>query len=150
MSYFYDRANDEVHTGRLFTVTMVLIGAIVATVMFGCPGYRVWQQGREGEAELARAMQNRQIKVQEAKAQEESASLLADAEVARAKGVARANQVIGESLAMPSGEAYLRYLWITSLERSKGEVIYVPTEANLPILEAGRFGRSGAKPEAVK
>lgn len=74
----------------------------------------------------------------EAKAKMESASLLADAEVARAKGVAAANKIIGESL--KGNEAYLRYLWIQNLETSKeAQVIYVPTEANMPIMEATRL-----------
>ncbi len=33
------------------------------------------------------------------------------------------------------------YLWINGLELNKNAVIYVPTEANLPILEAGRLPR---------
>ena len=68
-----------------------------------------------------------------------AASKLADVEVARAKGVAQANQIIGDSL--KDNEAYLRYLWITDLSSNNRSptVIYVPTEANLPILEATRL-----------
>jgi hypothetical protein len=37
------------------------------------------------------------------------------------------------------GKSYLRYLWITDMTNNKApSVIYVPTEANIPILEAGR------------
>ena len=72
----------------------------------------------------------------EAKAKQDSARELAAAEVERAKGVAQANKIIGDSL--QGNEDYLRYLWIQSLENGKSEVIYVPTEANLPILEASR------------
>jgi hypothetical protein len=50
--------------------------------------------------------------------------------------VAQANQIIGDSL--PGNEAYLRYLWIDKMEDAKAQVIYVPTETGLPILEAGR------------
>ncbi len=66
----------------------------------------------------------------------ESAKSLAMAEVERAKGVAEANQIIGESL--KGNESYLRYLWIQGLQYGSSEVIYIPTEANLPILEASR------------
>ena len=113
--------------------------AVVFTVaaMGGCPIYSVWQQGLAGEGELRRAEQNRKIRVQEGIAYEEAAKHLAQAEVERAKGVAQANAIIAEGLGGPDG--YLRYLWIHSLEVSKGHVIYVPTEANLPILEAGRI-----------
>ena len=61
---------------------------------------------------------------------------MAQAEVERAKGVAEANEIIGESL--KENEAYLRYLWIIGLQDGSSEVIYIPTEANLPILEATR------------
>lgn len=109
---------------------------VVGLGMWGCPQYNVWQQGQVGQAELKRAEQNRQIRIQEATAAQEAAKHLAQAEIERAKGVAEANKIIGASL--KDNEAYLRYLWIHSLEVGKNEVIYVPTEANLPILEATR------------
>lgn len=105
--------------------------------MWGCPNYNVWQQNLAGQAELAKARQNRQIKVQEAKAADESAQYLSKAEVTRAKGVAQANKIIGESL--KGNESYLHYLWLQTLEHNKGGTIYIPTEANFPIMEAGRL-----------
>lgn len=109
---------------------------LIAGGLYGCPEYNVWQQRLQGEAELARAQQNRQIAVNEAQAKKDAASLLADAEVARAKGVAAANAIIAQGLG--GAEGYLRYLWIQTLEHPHNNVIYVPTEANLPILEAAR------------
>lgn len=120
--------------------SVVTLALLVTLGMAGCPTYRVWSAQKDGEAELAQATANRRIKIQEAEAQKESAQHLADAEVTRASGVAKANKIIGDSLR--GNDAYLRYLWIQSLAdngRDK-EVIYVPTEANLPILEAGRLG----------
>ena len=106
--------------------------------MYGCPRYNVYQQRMEGQAILAHAQSSREVAVAEAKAKMESAELLAQAEVSRAKGVAQANQIIGASL--KGNEDYLRYLWIQNLEGMKdGQVIYVPTEAGLPILEANRL-----------
>ncbi|MFA7192368.1 MAG: membrane protease subunit [Candidatus Paceibacterota bacterium] len=99
--------------------------------------YDVWAQGKEGEAELAKAESNRQIKTLEAKASMESSKHLADAEVIRARGVAEANKIIGDSL--QGNEGYLRYLWIQGLQTNQMQVIYVPTESNLPILETGRL-----------
>lgn len=98
--------------------------------------YGVWSERKTGEAELARAESNRKIKTLEAKAFEESAAYLANAEIIRAKGVAESNKIIGDSL--KGNESYLRYLWITSLQTSNKEIVYIPTEANLPILEAGK------------
>jgi hypothetical protein len=106
--------------------------------------YGVWSQRKEGEAELARAESNRQIKTLEAKSTEESAKYLAQAEIIRAQGVAEANKIIGQSL--KENEAYLRYLWINGLQHGGNQIIYVPTEANLPILEASRTKRSSTQP----
>lgn len=116
-----------------FLFALVLLCSILA---WGCPQYHVWQQGLLGEAELRRAEQNRKITVQEAEAKKEAATLLATAEVERAKGVAAANQIIGEGL--KDNHDYLIYLWIQELANAQ-HVIYVPTEASLPILEANRF-----------
>ena len=77
-----------------------LVGIVILLVaiwMFTYPKYRVWQQGLEGEAELKRAEQNRKIAVQEAEAKKEAAKSLADAEIIRAQGVAKANEIIGGS-----------------------------------------------------
>ena len=116
---------------------IAVIFVIILLWMFGYPRYRVWQQGFEGEAELKRAEQNRKIAVQEAEAKKEAAKSLADAEVIRAEGVAKANAIIGNSL--KGNEDYLRYLWIDNLEKNPNAVIYVPTEAGLPILESQRL-----------
>lgn len=118
----------------------VILAALILASAWGCPHYRVWEQGLAGEAELRRAEQNRQITVQEAQAKHEASKALAAAEVERAKGVAEANRIIGEGL--KGHEEYLRYLWIMSLEHTASvgdKVVYVPTEANLPVLEATRF-----------
>jgi hypothetical protein len=63
---------------------------------------------------------------------------LADAEVIRAEGVAKANKIIGDSLT----EGYLRYLWIQGLQTNQMQVVYVPTEANLPIMESHRLNNA--------
>jgi hypothetical protein len=118
---------------------IVLILSIVVLCMWGCPKYKVYTQRKEGEALLAHAQSSREVAVAEAKAKMESASLLAQADTIRAHGVARSNAIIGESL--KNNEAYLHWLWIDNIEKNPQAVIYVPTEANLPIFEAGRLGK---------
>ena len=120
-------------------LVIIVIGGLCGG-LYGCPKYNVYSQKLAGEAELARAESNRKIAIAEAEAKKESAKQLAEAEVIRAEGVAKANTIIGDSL--KNNEAYLRYLYITGLNESddKGnKIIYVPTEAGLPILEAGRL-----------
>ena len=117
-----------------------LAGVVVVVgsgMLYGCPQYNVYSQRLAGEAELARANYSKQVLVQEAEAKKAAAVALAEAEVTRAQGVAKANQIIGDSLR--NNEAYLKYLWITDVTGNKSPtVIYVPTEANIPILDAGR------------
>ena len=121
-----------IQTGSVVAAVILFIAALI----YGYPQYKVWQQRLAGQAELARAEQNRKIAIQEAEAKKESARALAEAEVIRAEGVAKANSIIGESLR--GNESYLRYLWIQTLNDNPQNVIYVPTEAGLPILEAGK------------
>lgn len=118
------------------TLIVILFVGVVSLGMVGCPKYEVYTQRMAGEAVLAHAQSSREVAVAEAKAKMESATLLAKAEIERAKGVAEANRIIGESL--KNNEEYLRYLFVNNLENTKNQVIYIPTEANLPILEANR------------
>jgi len=126
----------------LLAIGFITIMGLIAGGCWAIPTYDVWHQEMVGRAELAKANQNRQIAVTEAQAKEESAKFLAQCEIERAKGVAEANRIIGSSL--QGNEAYLRYLWIQELANA-GHVIYVPTEANLPILEASRLSTQEGK-----
>lgn len=108
----------------LWTIAIILtIVILIGSLMWALPKYKVYSKELSGKAELKEAEWSRQI-----------AALDAQAEVERAKGVAEANAIIGESL--EGNEAYLRYLWIQGLQDGSSEVIYIPTEANLPLLEA--------------
>lgn len=104
--------------------------------LIGLPYYNVWEQSMKGKSELSRAEYSRQIAVVEAEAKKMSAEQLAQAEVARAKGVAQANAIIAQSITEP----YLRYMWINEVagQSTQKTVVYIPTEANIPILEATR------------
>ena len=115
-----------------------LVMGVVCGGLWGCPQYNVYQQRLDGEAELAKAESTRRTQVLQAQATVDSASKLADADIIRAGGVAKSNQIIGESL--KNNEAYLKWLWIDKLDMSKGQTVYIPTEASLPILEAGKRG----------
>mgnify|MGYP006286023995 CR=1 FL=1 len=136
MSLFWNEKKDSPRAARITIMSIVGVLLFITVGMVGCPKYSVWQKGLAGKADLKEAEWNRQIAIKEAEAKKESAKMLADAEVERAKGVAQANKIIGESL--KGNESYLRYLWINGLQDGSSEVIYIPTEANLPILEAGR------------
>ena len=133
--------------GLVCVAVFLFLACGVGDCMYGYPRYKIYSQTKRGEAALRESEWNRKIRVEEAKAKQQSLELEAEgqlaaeklhaqSEVERAKGVAEANKIIGESLR--DNESYLRYLWVKGLHDGSSEVIYVPTEGNLPILEAGK------------
>ncbi|WP_420186863.1 hypothetical protein M1B74_09965 [Bacteroides pyogenes] len=109
---------------------LIIIGAFIAV-----PYYNVWQQEMSGRAEFAKAEQNRKIKIEEVKANLEAEKLNAQAEIERAKGAAEAIKIENGSITA----AYIQYLWVRQQNNLNNKtVIYIPTEANLPVLEAVR------------
>lgn len=133
----FDEDRDRKLLIRLTTLACLVLLTSWAYYSFVNPMVYVWQQSQAGQAELAHAEYSRQIATCEALAKKESAKALADAEVIRAQGVAEANKIIGNSL--EGNEGYLRYLWIQGLQTNQMQVVYVPTEANLPIMESHRL-----------
>lgn len=121
----------EIKKWHIFTIVFFII-LFVFLVTIVPALLRPWFASQHGKAELAQAEQNRQIAVLEATAKKESAERLAEAEIIRAKGIAEANKIISNSIT----DEYLKYKFIEGLNDGSTEVIYVPTEANLPILEA--------------
>ncbi len=122
----------------MFLAAIVAVGLLA--LLIGGPQYNVYAQTKHGEGELARATQNRQVRVQEALAKFEAADYDAKTDVRRAQGVAQANRIIADSLGGPEG--YLRWRYIEMLQETSQngghQIIYLPTEAGLPILEAGK------------
>ena len=121
-----------------------LIG-ILALAMWGVPKYEVWRANLAGQAELVRAEQNRRIKIEEAKADLEASRMNAEAELERAKGSAKAEieraKGASQAIEIENGkltDTYIKYLWVRQQGQCNSSVIYVPTEAGLPVLEAGR------------
>ena len=117
-------------------IALIAVGVIViaALIFIGGPQYNVWAQSLQGKAELQKAEYTRQVAVLEAQAKKDSAQQLADAEVIRASGVAKANQIIGNSL--KDNREYLQYLYITGIEdgaKNGNVTIYVPTEGGMPV-----------------
>ena len=112
--------------GVSFLLSLLIINAVVG------PLYNVWAQSLQGKAELQKAEYTRQVAVLEAQAKRDSASQLAEAEVIRARGVAQANQIIGDSL--KGNPAYLQYLWITQGEENTNRTVYmVPSNGGAPV-----------------
>ena len=113
-------------------VLLILVYILWNIVIF--PQYNIWRKARLGEAQLKEAEYSRQIKVTEAQANLEAERFNKESEIVRAEGVSISNGIIAGSIT----EQYIRYLWVKTLDGASKEIIYVPTEANLPITEAGR------------
>jgi len=112
--------------------------ALISFLVWVGPQIGVYNRTLAGKAALMEAESTRQVKVLEAKAKMDSASLEAQAEIERAKGVAEANRIIGDSL--KDNPRYLQYLYIVGLQEGseKGNrTIYVPTEGGLPVPTLG-------------
>ncbi len=123
------------------TIGSAIVLVVVAVlILIGLPTYNVYAKQMQGKAAYEQAVQDRRIRVLEAQAALDSAQLTAQAEVARARGTNEANRIMSESLGGPDN--YLRWSYIHMLQETAGkqgrEVIYIPTEAGMPILEAGR------------
>ncbi len=115
---------------------LVCVGLLVLLV-WGWQSFRVYSAGQAGKAELAQAEYNRQIIVRQAQAKLDASTLEAEAAVQHAKGVKESNEIIANGLGGPEG--YLRFLYIQMLADSGDkQIIYIPTEAGLPILEAAK------------
>lgn len=114
----------------------VISGSIISCVVFIAiymaviPKYRVYSQELRGQAALAEAKSSKQVQVEQARGELESSKLRAEAikiigEAAQEYPEYRNQEFIGAF-----GEA-LR-------EGQIEQIIYVPTESNIPILEAGK------------
>jgi regulator of protease activity HflC (stomatin/prohibitin superfamily) len=115
-------------------VVAIVVGVVVigGLIFIGGPQYNVWQQSLAGKAELQKAEYTRQVAVLEAQAKKDSAQQLAEAEIIRAQGVAKANSIIGESL--KDNPAYLQYLWITEGEKDSNRTVYmIPSNGGAPV-----------------
>ena len=115
----------------------LLLGMIAAFVviiflffLFAWPQYKVWQQGMAGQAQLSKAQQSKQIAIETAKAELESAKLRAEAIKVMGKAAQEYPEYRQQEFIGAFGEA-LR-------EGNINQIVYVPTEANIPLLEAGK------------
>jgi len=127
----------------------IVLLSVVAISLSSCWDFNRRQEylnaENKGKSILIESESSKKAMIETAKAENESATLQAEAkikiakaeaqaEIERAYGVAKANEIIGNSL--KGHDDYLKYLMIQGLNTSKGERIYIATEAGMPILEA--------------
>lgn len=118
---------------------VALLVALIWGWMWIAPKYNLYRANTEKKAVIAEQRSRSEAAEFAAKSEVTQAQAKADAEVIRAKGLAQAQQIIAATLT----EDYIRYLYIQAIENNPNQIIYVPTEAGLPILEAGRGANAG-------
>lgn len=133
MTYEEQQREERKRVTKIVAVSIAALFVIIAILMAVIPPYEVWSQEMKGKAELAQAEQNRRIKIEEAKANLEAEKLNAQAEIERAKGAAEAIQIENGQLTT----TYIQYLWVRQQANNQiQKIVYIPTEASMPILEA--------------
>lgn len=113
---------------RLAVTVIVTVITIVAAGMAGCPRYAVWTAEQEGLAAKAKADGARQALVAQAQAEKDAAKLRSEAIEIVGAAAQRFPEYRQQEFIGAFGEA-LREGRIT-------QIVYVPTEANIPILES--------------
>ena len=137
------------------TTTLILacIAGLVISILFwvlvGYPHWRVWSSHQRGLADLQQAKNEQQIQIAQAQSRLDAAELNKKAAIIEAEAVSEQIKAIGGELT--EHDLYLKWQWIKMMEDRPDEgdhsVIYVPTEANIPILEASRLRREKVEEE---
>ena len=124
---------DAIFASEIWRWVIRVVGMIVIMLvifMGGCPYYDVWKQGMAGEAVLNKARQVRDITIEQARAESEAAEL-------------RANAISVVGAAATQYPEYRRQEFLGSLGEALtncnvDQILYLPTEAMIPITEAGK------------
>jgi regulator of protease activity HflC (stomatin/prohibitin superfamily) len=115
-------------THSILIAIISVLGIIVIFAVY--PLYNVWQQGLAGKAALERAEQERMILVEQARAEKDSASMRAEA-----------IQIMGKAAKDYPEYRYQEFLGAFAEALQNGDIdklVFVPTEAQIPITEATR------------
>ena len=128
----------------VFVIAIGLFVCILFATGWGWAHFRLWkvqytgkaleiEKKYKGQAILAEAKSARMARVEAARAEKEAAQLTADAIKIVGEMAKKYPEYRNQEFILSFGEA-LR-------EGNINQVVYVPTEANIPIMEAGRIKR---------
>lgn len=112
------------------TIATIVVLLLLTSTMYFYPKYRVYSQELRGQAALAEAKSSKQVQVEQARGELESSKLRAEA----IKIIGSAAQEYPEYRNQEFIGAFGEALKEGQIE----QIIYVPTEGNIPILEAGK------------
>ena len=112
----------------IFAVSIALV--LIMGSFFFFPVWNAWRMGVSGQAALNYAGHQRKVQIEQAKAEKEAAQYRADAIA-----------IVGGAAKEFPEYRYQEFLGAFAEALQNGEIdklIFVPTEANIPITEAGR------------
>ena len=116
------------------TAIILITGTILTLILFlsaiAFRHYNVWSMEMQGKAKLAEATQSRQIQIEQAKAELEASKMRAQAIQIMGEAAQKYPEYRQQEFMASFGEA-LR-------EGKMSQIIYIPTEANIPLMEAGK------------
>ena len=116
------------------TAIILITGTVLTLILFlsaiAFRHYNVWSMEMQGKAKLAEATQSRQIQIEQAKAELEASKMRAQAIQIMGEAAQKYPEYRQQEFMASFGEA-LR-------EGKMSQIIYVPTEANIPLMEAGK------------
>ncbi len=125
--------DDSVGVGFIVKCILgLLLGIFILTMTM--PLYSVYSAKMAGEAALARANQEKQIIISHAQAEKDAATLTADA-----------IRTVGEAAQKYPEYREQEYIKAFSLAMENGridQIVYVATEAGIPILESSRLNHA--------
>jgi hypothetical protein len=127
--------SSEDNSGKILSLILlvVIIGAIVGGALL-YPQYKLYRMEMDGKAALAEAEWTKKIQIEESKGKLEAEKYNRETELIKANTEAEANKIVSGSL----DPLYIRYKMVEKMTDANTQVIYVPTEGGIPLLEAGR------------
>ncbi|MDD9806807.1 MAG: hypothetical protein OXU34_00805 [Gammaproteobacteria bacterium] len=128
---------DLIKKGLLAMAAVVVGVALLFALAGSYRVYSVWSASKQGQADLALAENSRKVLVEQAKAEKLAAQERADA-----------IKIVGEAASRYPAYRYQEFLGDLGESIRNGnvrQIIYIPTEAGLPILEAGKRLQDGGK-----
>lgn len=116
--------NDNPSIGSVLAVVVVVLGIVVGA-MLGIPKYNAWRKGVAGQGMLAYAEAEKRVLIEQAKAEKEAAQLQAGAIAIVGQAAQEYPEYREQQFMAAFGNA---------IEQGDVQMIFVPTEANVPIL----------------
>lgn len=130
--------DDDVHVAKIAIAAATVVVVIVIGIIFLFKGVgpklALYKANTENQAVIKEQEAHSKAAEYAARSAITQAHAKAEAMVIEAHGLAESQEIIATTLT----PEYLHYLYIEAIRDNPNQVIYIPTEAGFPIVEAGR------------